>query len=131
MSKQKLIVPIAAFSAALALSVTVLAAGGRTTKDGIFTAEQAERGKIVYEKSCKNCHQAEFYTEKLSRYADQPVTAFYEVVSGTMPADNVGSLLTKEYIDVLAYVFSITGSTPGKTELTTESMDEIKIAKPE
>jgi mono/diheme cytochrome c family protein len=130
MSKQTILFPVAALTAVLAIGVTAIAAG-RTTKDGVFTAEQAERGKLVYDKSCKNCHQPEFYSERLLRYANQPVSALYDTVSGTMPADNVGSLLTSEYVDVLAYVFSITGSSPGKTELSTDTMQGINIAKPE
>ena len=129
MSKQQILVPITALSAALVLCVTAFAAS-RTTKEGAFTDAQAERGKAVYEKSCKNCHQPEFYTEKLGRYQGQPLTAIFETMSTTMPADNAGALATSEYVDVLAYVLSITGSTAGKDELSTEAMDGIVIAKP-
>jgi len=117
-----------------ALSLTVLAgslawATARSTKDGAFTAAQAERGKVVYERSCKNCHpDSEFYRERLSKFQDKPVGALFEAVSTTMPADNVGSLASSEYLDVLAYVFSITGSPAGNSELTTDTMDKVAIA---
>jgi mono/diheme cytochrome c family protein len=129
MSKQQIFLP-AALSGVLVFCVAALAAT-RTTKDGAFTAEQAERGRLVYERSCKNCHQADFYRERLVRYENKPVATLFESVSTAMPADNVGSLLTSEYIDVLAYVFSITGSPAGKAELTTDTMEGINIAKPE
>ena len=130
MSKHSLAIPITAFFATLTVCFAAIAAT-RTTKDGAFTAEQAERGKAVYERSCKNCHQADFYRERLLRYENKSVAALFESVSTAMPADNVGSLLTSEYIDVLAYVFSITGSPAGAAELTTDTMEGISIAKPE
>ena len=127
MSKQILIPVIAAV---LAVSVSAFAAS-RSTKDGVFTSAQAERGKVVYDRSCKNCHMPEFYTEKLLRYTNQPMSALFETVSATMPADNVGSLPTNDYVDVLAYVLSINGAKPGKEELSEETMAGIAIAKPE
>ena len=103
-------------------------AGAKSTKDGAFTSEQAERGKDVYEKSCSTCHQADFYRDRLTRYQSKPVGQLFEVVSTTMPADNVGGLLTSEYLDALAYIFSITGSPAGSEELTTDNMDSINVA---
>jgi mono/diheme cytochrome c family protein len=102
-------------------------ASGRSTKDGAFTAEQAERGKAVYDKSCVNCHQADFYRERLTRWQNKPVGQLFESVSTTMPADNVGGLLTSEYVDVLAYIFSVTGSPAGSEELTTDNMDAVTV----
>lgn len=105
-------------------------ANGLSTQNGVFTAEQAERGRAVYEKSCQNCHQADFYVDKLPKWEKKPVGDLFQALSTTMPADNVGSLLTSEYLDVLAYVFSITGSPAGKSELTADNMDSITVAAP-
>jgi mono/diheme cytochrome c family protein len=107
-----------------------LAAGARSTKDGVFSAAQVERGKAVYEASCKNCHQADFYTERLQRWDNKSVDELFQAVSTAMPADNVGSLATSEYVDVLAYIFSITGSPVGSSELTADNMATVKIAAP-
>jgi mono/diheme cytochrome c family protein len=104
------------------------AADGLTTKSGVFTAAQTERGKVVYDKSCGNCHPVDFYRERLPKFAGQPVSALFEALSTTMPADNVGSLLTSEYVDVMTYIFSITGSPIGKSEMTPDNMESIKIA---
>lgn len=109
------------------ITLSAAVASGRSTKDGAFTAEQAERGKAVYDKSCVNCHQADFYRERLTRWQNKPVGQLFESVSTTMPADNVGGLLTSEYVDVLAYIFSITGSPTGSEELTTDNMDAVIV----
>jgi len=103
------------------------AADGLTTKSGVFTVAQTERGKAIYEKTCGNCHQVDFYRERLPKFAGKPVSMLFETLSTTMPADNVGSLLTSEYLDVIAYIFSITGSPAGKTELTADNMESVKI----
>lgn len=111
----------------MGLAASVAFANGRSTKEGAFTAEQAERGKAVYDKSCVNCHQADFYRERLARWENKPVGQLFESVSTTMPADNVGGLLTSEYLDVLAYIFSVTGSPTGDEELTTDNMDAVSV----
>jgi mono/diheme cytochrome c family protein len=113
------------------VTLSAAVASGRTTKDGAFTAEQAERGKTVYDKSCVNCHQADFYRERLTRWQNKPVGQLFESVSTTMPADNVGGLLTSEYVDVLAYIFSVTGSPAGSEELTTDNMDAVMVGAAE
>jgi mono/diheme cytochrome c family protein len=110
-----------------ASAVGAVAIAASTIKDGIFTEEQAGRGKLVYDKSCVNCHNADFYRERLARYENKSVESLFESVSTSMPQDNVGGLLTSEYVDVLAYIFSITGSPPGKTELTSDNMSAINV----
>ncbi|HEY8539745.1 MAG TPA: cytochrome c [Steroidobacteraceae bacterium] len=109
------------------VALSVALANGRSTKDGAFTAEQAERGKAVYDKSCVNCHQVDFYRERLARWENKTVGELFESIATTMPADNVGGLLTSEYLDVLAYIFSITGSPAGDEELTTDNMDAVVV----
>jgi mono/diheme cytochrome c family protein len=119
-----------AFAVTTVLGIALLsaaAANGPSTKDGAFTAEQAERGKAVYDKSCVNCHQADFYRERLARWQGKPVDQLFESVSTTMPADNIGALLTSEYVDVLAYIFSITGSPSGTEELTSDNMGSVTV----
>src|SRR5690349_3272687 len=126
MTASRVVIGTLACAASLAALTSV--ANGLSTKNGVFTEEQAARGKQVYEKSCQNCHQPDFYLERLGKWQNKPVGELFQALSTTMPADNVGSLLTSEYLDVLAYVFSITGSPAGKTELTTDNMDGIAVA---
>jgi hypothetical protein len=98
-----------------------------TTLDGAFTAGQAERGRLVYEAFCINCHELEFYQTKLAVWQNASVGELFEALSVTMPSENPGGLLSEEYLDVLAYIFSITGSPIGADELTLDSMDLITI----
>jgi mono/diheme cytochrome c family protein len=111
-----------------AIGAMAALASPRTTRDGVFTAAQAARGKAVYDKSCANCHPTEFYVERLARWENRPVSDLFESLAASMPQDNPGSLLTSEYVDALAYIFSITGAPSGSSELTTESMEGVNVA---
>jgi mono/diheme cytochrome c family protein len=114
--------------ASLALAAALASAAAPTTRDGVFTTEQVARGKAVYEKSCMSCHPAEFYRDRLPLWQDRTVGSVFESISTSMPQDNPGSLLTSEYLDVLAYILSITGSPAGKQELTTDTIEGINVA---
>jgi mono/diheme cytochrome c family protein len=101
-----------------------------TTRDGTFTAAQAERGKQVYDELCSSCHQVDFYETKHPAWQDASVGELFAALSATMPSANPGGLASAQYLDVLAYVFSITGSPAGKEELTLRNMDAVRIVAP-
>ena len=119
-------------AAALALATVSCAAfaAARATLDGVFTAAQAERGRQVYQEFCVSCHQVEFYETKLAAWRDATVGELFDAVSATMPSANPGGLTSSQYLDVLAYVFSITGSPPGEEELTLANAQAIEISAP-
>ena len=47
-----------------------------------------------------------------------------------MPSANPGGLTSGQYLDVLAYIFSITGSPAGDEELSLSNMDAVEIVAP-
>lgn len=119
----------------LALMVLALSQAGvaqdKTVKDGVFTAAQVETGKLVYDSSCKTCHDMRFYRDILKSYNNQPVLWLWEAMLGTMPADNPGSLMLDEYTDVIAYILSENGFPAGDAKLDPDNgMDVIKVVSP-
>ncbi|GJM12313.1 MAG: hypothetical protein DHS20C12_07160 [Pseudohongiella sp.] len=103
----------------------------RTVNDGVFTAAQVETGKLVYDNSCKTCHDMRFYRDILRSYNNQPVLWMWEAMLGTMPADNPGSLMLDEYTDVIAYILSENGFPAGESKLDPDNgMDVIKVVSP-
>jgi len=103
----------------------------KTVKDGVFTAEQAKSGEMVYESSCKTCHDMKFYENTLKSWNSQPLVYLWETIMGTMPADNPGSLLFEEYTDVLAYILSENDFPAGNVALDhNQGMDTINIVAP-
>lgn len=102
-----------------------------TVKDGVFTAAQVETGQVVYDSSCKTCHDMRFYRDILKSYNNQPVLWLWESILGTMPADNPGSLMLDEYTDVIAYILSENGFPAGDMKLDPDNgMDKIKVLSP-
>jgi len=119
---------------AASLLVLDLAAVGladaSSLSDGVFTAEQAERGAQVYEQRCLACHDENFYRAKLLVWQGARVGDLFLALTATMPSENPGSLSDEEYFDVLAYIFSITGAPAGQTELGLDNMDSIEVVAP-
>ena len=125
------IVRMLMLSAALAAPATAVAQSDTALNDGVFTAEQADAGKAVYDYSCKTCHDKRFYRQALRNWEGQPLLYLWETVLGTMPADNPGSLLLEEYTDVIAYILFEQGFPAGETPLDPDNgMDAINIQAP-
>jgi len=103
----------------------------KTLKDGVYTEDQAKAGEMVYESTCKTCHDMKFYENTLRSWNSQPLLYLWETIMGTMPADNPGSMMFEEYTEVLAYILSQTGFPAGETPLNhDEGMDAISIVTP-
>lgn len=114
-------------ASAVVASSSGVAGSDLTTRNGAFTAAQAERGRQVYEEFCVSCHHVDFYATKLAAWQNASVGELFEALSATMPSSTPGGLTSGQYLDVLAYIFSITGSLPGDQELSLSNMDGIEI----
>lgn len=125
--KKSLFTPLGLVAGAL-LSVTA-SAGPKTIQDGVYTEDQAESGKAVFDQYCKACHVKEFYQAKFAMWKGQPLSALYDSMSASMPEDNPGGLYLQEYTDVMAYIFSLMEYPAGEKPLdhSDGSMDEIVI----
>jgi len=99
----------------------------RTTWDGVFTAEQADRGAQIYQGMCASCHGPQ-----LGGIDAAPALnggAFYANWNGvtlgdmanrvkvSMPATMPGVMTRQQVADVLAYIFSRNGMPAGDQEL--------------
>jgi mono/diheme cytochrome c family protein len=106
---------------AMALGTTALdgQAPARTTNSGVYTAEQAERGKKVFEAKCTACHDTARFTGEMfiDPWAGKPLKDVWDIASGTMPEDNPGSLPQQEYADILAYFLHLNTFATGDAEL--------------
>jgi quinoprotein glucose dehydrogenase len=99
----------------------------RSVKDGVYTAEQAARGRAVYNTHCAECHMADLagheYAGALAGYGfqlkwqDAPLADLLGRMRG-MPLGRPGSLTAQEYVDILAYALQKNGYPAGTVELT-------------
>ena len=128
-------VMMAAAIASYSIGVVAMTAQAptRTTNDGVYTGEQAARGKAVFESKCTGCHEPSRFTGDpfYEAFNEKPMKEIWDIASGTMPEDNPGSLKQQEYGDILAYFLSLNEFKTGDAELqgNAASMAAIKIEK--
>jgi cytochrome c len=104
----------------------------RSVQSGVYTLEQAERGKAVFEEICATCHEPADFDDGgyMSSWSGQTANDMIEEIRATMPEDNPGSLKRKEYVDVAAYFFSLNGLPAGEAEMDANSVKKILIEGP-
>ncbi len=124
---------------ALAAMVSASALYGQSVWDGVYTGEQAERGKPLYNKSCGSCH-GELLTggetapplaggDFLSNWNGLTVGDLFERIRTTMPLGSPGKLSREVDADITAYILKFNSFPGGKVELDrrTEVLKQIKI----
>jgi mono/diheme cytochrome c family protein len=85
--------------------------------DGVYTSDQAAAGAELYALNCAHCHEPEFYRNSLISWQGMTVLDYWYRILGNMPADNPKSLSNDEYLDIVAWVLSISGYPAGATPL--------------
>ncbi|HEX2344821.1 MAG TPA: cytochrome c [Vicinamibacterales bacterium] len=120
------------------LAAVALTAGvpvSRSTRDGVYSAAQAERGEKTYKAKCGTCHMPEQYSGYvfMQSWTGQTIFALYTNLRTTMPKDNPGSLKPQEYADVIAYLLKINRLPTGDTDLkgAKPAMEDVVIEGPE
>ena len=78
---------------------------------GVYTAEQSERGAKTFSDICRNCHVPRDFRSILqqSENTEAIITDYYGLISQTMPQDSPGGLSEEMYLDVMAYLLSLNG----------------------
>lgn len=132
--------------AAVALSYSALwAQTTRSVWDGVYTAEQANRGAALYSENCAMCHgdsmgggdeaPALAGGEFLSNWNGLTVGDLFERIRISMPADRPGKLNRDQVAAILARLLAANQFPAGKTELErqTEVLKLIRLdaSKPE
>jgi S-disulfanyl-L-cysteine oxidoreductase SoxD len=114
---------VAAMAAPAPVAWTQEPAAGRSTAAGVYSNEQADRGKAVFDAKCQSCHGAEFEggtlapalkgREFLSPFFGKPLRRIYSRIISTMPPDDVGSLSEAETLALVALVLRANGYPAG------------------
>lgn len=113
--------------------------------DGVYTTEQAERGRRAYRQHCTYCHHDDLlggedlkvvppalvglaFTE---RWAGKTLGAYFQAVSTTMPWQRT-PLTGPLYADIISYVLKENGYPSGPRELTADQsrLDAIRLVTP-
>lgn len=124
--------------AGLLVTLTLLVACAEkppeTTLDGIFTAEQAQRGEGLFNQHCTRCHSIQEFTGRSFEtiWVGTPTAALYLRIANTMPLDQPGSLGTVQSTALLAHILQENGMPAGETPLEAdlEFLTSILISPP-
>lgn len=133
------------FSVAIALLVASVSYGvvhakqAKSIWDGVFTAEQAERGAASYKTNCSECHGGDLMGDGFApslagadfqgNWNDLSVGDLFERIRISMPPSGPTSVPPEAKADILAYIFNQNKYPAGTTELEakTEPLKAIKI----
>jgi mono/diheme cytochrome c family protein len=108
---------------------------GPSTLDGLYTDEQASRGKDVYLGSCRSCHTPASHTGATFNqwWRGKHLSDLFAFVSTRMPKNDPGSLAPEDVADVMAYLLKMNAMPVGPNELPADA-DSLKkyriLAKP-
>jgi mono/diheme cytochrome c family protein len=119
---------------ALAAQAAQAADSSITSLAGVYTAEQAAKGKETYGAACLSCHKPiEFTGEKFwNTVVGRPLFDFFKYVKSEMPQDNPGSLGDEDYASVISYIFTLNSMPAGQKAMPTDSasLSKIKVVAP-
>jgi len=108
----------------------------RTVRDGIYTAEQARRGRSTYDTKCASCHDGgtmgpELWGDAfLATWDNKDLGALFTRIQTTMPEDAPGSLTESDALDVIAYVVQTNGFPAGDKALPgAAALPSIKVVR--
>ena len=113
--------------AAAAAKTAAKSAPGLSTLVGVYTDEQAERGKSVYVVSCKSCHTPDTHTGATFAkwWKGKQLSELFNFVAGRMPKNDPGSLAIEDVADVTAYLLKLNAMPVGQGELPPDA-DSLK-----
>ena len=106
-------------------------ATAKTTNDGVYTADQAKQGNVVYSTDCSNCHMDDLSGSGqapplagdifMANWEGRTVGDLFDTTRNTMPMNQPDSLTAKQYVEIVAYVLQANGFPAGKEELKSDS----------
>jgi mono/diheme cytochrome c family protein len=106
----------------------------RLVLDGVYTAEQADKGGELYEANCTVCHEgndppgpALIGRSFIDRWREDNLDVLYNYMKTRMPADNAGKLEDDEYIRLLAFLLQANGYAEGTRPLEAGGVSHIRL----
>jgi len=110
--------------------------------DGVYTTEQAQRGRPRFEASCSRCHNNELIGSERgpalkgnafwNKYENDSLGSLFTFIRDTMPRDGGAGVVSDEVkVDILAYILSRNDVPAGSEELrlNPSALEAIKITK--
>jgi hypothetical protein len=95
---------------------------GKTIWDGVYTSEQADRGRLALQQRCTACHADSEWSSAtfINRWAGRSILTLYDNIRLTMPSNAPGALSREQYSDVVASMLRLNGAPPGDLPLPSD-----------
>ena len=106
-----------------------------TVKDGVYTTDQAARGRRQYESTCQRCHGADLTGGAgrsltgdvfLRDWTGLTLDGLFERMQ-SMPPGGSETLAADAYVDIISYVLERNGFPPGGDELSGGLLREVVV----
>lgn len=92
----------------------------RSSHDGVYTVEQADLGKELFETTCSDCHNQSYPLygrDFLRNWTGQPLWRLFEYMSWNMPYGAAASLTEEQYRALTAYILQKNDYPSGDTPI--------------
>ena len=123
-------------SVSVAIVVSALAISAEQTPEtGMYSESQAVDGRVIYERVCATCHQAnlqgsfeapQLAGESFLRFwGDLRPRDLFDRIRTSMPPDGPGTLEDQSYVNIVAYLLQANGAVAGNVALSSTADFEI------
>lgn len=129
--------PLSLLALSLLGATALMAQTPRTVWDGVFTAEQAAQGKVLFEAKCAMCHGVDLNGAEMapalsgagfiSNWSGVSVAELATRIHTSMPANDPGSLTNQQVALAIAYILSFNQFPAGATALPAEDVAQGQI----
>jgi len=102
----------------------------KSTLSGVYTLEEATAGKEIYGSLCGTCHRLTNLHDGpdfRKKWAGKTLSQLFTFMRASMPKNDPGSLADEDYGIILAYMLQMNRMPPGKTYLSTDTLELRKI----
>lgn len=107
----------------------------RTVWDGVYTEDQAERGRNFYLASCARCHGDDLGGFRgamdgerfMEGWGEDTVHSLFYRIQSTMPPGQASALEDQAYVDIVSFFLSRNNFPVGEADLVPDGLRDIRI----
>jgi len=104
---------------------------------GVYTAEQAEQGKVPFPGLCRRCHSDDLQGSErgpalrgesfIANWEQQDLDRLRSKIRDTMPPDDPGKLTPDDYVALVSYILQANGYPAGSARLESNALSAIQL----
>ena len=119
-------------------SITVSAGQSRSITEGVYSSQQAERARLIYEAQCASCHGTALEGSVgspltgdsfLANWSGRPLSNLVDKIEKTMPFNSPGTLSRQQATDLTAYILQAGKFPAGRAELNDNGLAQVAFPR--